>query len=149
MSDPLTFGAAHTCEQQVRFAHVDTAGIVFYPRYLELIDAAVEDWSEAAFGVDRRCLHQELGLGLPTAELGIRFERPSRLGDRLLINLRILEVAPKSVNLSVTVHCAGQRRLAAYMTLVLVKLATMRSHPWPAGWRASLEAAALNLGDAS
>ena len=29
---------------KVRFGDVDPAGIVFYPRYFEMLNAAVEDW---------------------------------------------------------------------------------------------------------
>ena len=38
-----------TKQEKVRFKHVDYAGIVFYPRFLEMLNDLVEDWFEEAF----------------------------------------------------------------------------------------------------
>ena len=35
-----------TTTRKVRFEHCDPAGIVFYPRYFEMINGTVEDWFE-------------------------------------------------------------------------------------------------------
>jgi hypothetical protein len=35
-----------TKQEKVRFQHVDYAGIVFYPRFLEMLNCLVEDWFE-------------------------------------------------------------------------------------------------------
>ena len=40
-----------TKQEKVRFQHVDYAGIVFYPRFLEMLNCLVEDWFEEA--IDR------------------------------------------------------------------------------------------------
>ena len=37
-----------TKQEKVRFQHVDYAGIVFYPRFLEMLNCLVEDWFEEA-----------------------------------------------------------------------------------------------------
>lgn len=42
---------------KVRFAHADAAGIVFYPRYFEMLNGAVEDWFEQDIGLDFKTLH--------------------------------------------------------------------------------------------
>ena len=33
-----------TVDIPVRFQHTDPAGIVFYPRYFEMINQVIEDW---------------------------------------------------------------------------------------------------------
>ena len=38
----------YTKQEKVRFQHVDYAGIVFYPRFLEMLNCLVEDWFEEA-----------------------------------------------------------------------------------------------------
>jgi hypothetical protein len=60
----------------VRFAHVDPAGIVFYPRYFEMLNGAIEDFFAEAAGADFASLHLERGIGVPTARLHTEFAAP-------------------------------------------------------------------------
>src|SRR3546814_2977606 len=69
----------------VRFAHCDPAGIAYFPRLFELVDAAVEEWTAAAVGVARAEMHGPLRLGLPTVDLHATFAAPCRLGETLEI----------------------------------------------------------------
>ena len=48
-----------TTTVQVRFADVDPAGIVFYPRYFEMLNGAVEDWFAQQLGLDFATMHLE------------------------------------------------------------------------------------------
>lgn len=38
----------------IRFAHCDPAGIVFFPRYLEMFNNLIEDWCRDELGVSDR-----------------------------------------------------------------------------------------------
>ena len=58
---------AFTTQRKVRFQHCDPAGIVFYPRYFEMINSVVEDWFEEVLQHDFNKLHVESGTGVPTA----------------------------------------------------------------------------------
>jgi acyl-CoA thioesterase FadM len=66
-------------EVLVRWAHTDPAGIVFYPRYFEMINALVEDWFAGPLGCDFETLHGEFGTGVPTVSIECEFVRPARL----------------------------------------------------------------------
>ena len=92
----------------VRFAHVDPAGIVFYPRYFEMLNGAVEDWF-ASMGFDFRHLHQTLGLGAPTVRLEVDFKAPSRLGDALDFTLSVDRASARSCTLRVRMRCGSRR----------------------------------------
>lgn len=133
----MTFRATY----KLRFAHCDPAGIAYYPRLLELVDAAIEDWTPAALGLDRRQMHLELGLGLPTVELRTRFVAPCRLGELLDFDVSVLRVGTSSVDLAVAVSCGGEARFAADLTQVLIAIDRTASLPWPAPMRARLIAA--------
>lgn len=115
----------------LRFAHCDPAGIAFYPRYFELCDATIEDWTAAVLGIDRRTLHLDMGLGLPTVSLHAEFATPSRLGDRLDFTVAVTRAGRSSVDLAVAIACAGQPRFSVRYTQVLIDLAQGRSRPWP------------------
>lgn len=119
----------------LRFGHCDPAGIAFYPRYFELCDAAIEDWNAAVLGHDRRTMHLDLKLGLPTVKLQAEFSKASRLGDQLTFAISTRRVGNSSVDLDVAVSCADEARFAARYTMVLMNLMTLQSTPWPDAWR--------------
>lgn len=123
----------------LRFAHCDPAGIAFYPRCLELCDAAVEDWTPAVLGDDRRAMHMGRGLGLPTVDLAATFSAPSKLGDLLDFSVRLTRVGRSSIDLEVTVSCSGEARFAIRLTQVLIDLASGKSRSWPPEYRQRLE----------
>jgi len=115
----------------VRFAHVDAAGIVFYPRYLEMLNGAVEDWCDRALGASFHALHIARKIGVPTVKLQAEFSSPSRLGDELTISIAPLKLGRSSCDLAVRFACKDEERLRAEVTLVCMDLTTHRSTPWP------------------
>lgn len=122
----------------VRFGHCDPAGIAYYPRYFELCDAAIEDWTESALGVSRRTLHLELRLALPTVDLHATFSAPSRMGDLLDIGIAVLRLGNSSIVLEAEITSGGTDRLLVTHTQVLTDMNTMKSQPWPPKWRERL-----------
>lgn len=120
-----------TTEHLVRFAHVDAAGIVFYPRYFELVNATVEDWFAGSIGFDFKVLHLDRRLGIPTVKLGTEFVSPSRLGDVLQFQLTVEKLGRSSVSLSIDVRCDDEVRFRVRSVLVCIDLDTGRSIPWP------------------
>ncbi len=120
-----------TTRSKVRFAHVDAAGIVFYPRYFEMLNGAVEDWFAEGVGVGFAELHLTRGLGVPTVSLDSRFAAPSRLGDELDITIEVKSVGRSSCAVAYTVACGDEVRMTAEGVLVCMILAEGRSTPWP------------------
>jgi 4-hydroxybenzoyl-CoA thioesterase len=128
-----------TVTYPLRFAHCDPAGIAFYPRCFELCDAAVEDWTPAVLSDDRRTMHLERGLGLPTVELASTFAAPSKLGDLLDFAVKLTRVGRSSIDLEIDVTCNGEPRFSVRLTQVLIELAGGTSQPWPPEYRQRLE----------
>lgn len=123
---------------KVRFNHVDAAGIVFYPRYYEMLNAAVEDWFAQALGADFRTMHGERGIGVPTVQLSSEFVAPSRLGDDLVITLTPRRVGTSSCAYDAVFACGDEVRVRATGTLVCMDLKAYRAVAWPADIRAGL-----------
>lgn len=117
--------------QSVRFAYVDAAGIVFYPRYFEMLNAAVEDYFAQAVGVNFSTMHLERGLGVPTVKLETEFVAPSRLGDELDFALSVERVGRSSADIAVTVRCDAEVRLRIRIILVCMTLKTGSAIGWP------------------
>jgi 4-hydroxybenzoyl-CoA thioesterase len=127
-----------TLQQKVRFQHCDPAGIVFYPRYFEMVTATVEEWFAQRLGVPFETLHGPLGAAVPTASLRIDFHAPSRLGDVLEFRLRPIRIGRSSVGLSIEAHCGAERRLTMESTLVFTREGASKPHSWPEDLRARI-----------
>jgi 4-hydroxybenzoyl-CoA thioesterase len=129
---------AFTLTTPVRFGDCDFAGIGYYPRLLALVDAAIEDWTEAAIGISRTELHGTHRRGLPTASLSVRFLTPCRLGEQLSCTVRVTELGTSSISLNVVAAVDGDLRFEADLAQVLIDLTSGRPVPWPEDWRARL-----------
>ncbi len=132
-------GRAFTVTRKVRFEHCDPAGIVFYPRYFEMVNATVEDWFEARLDLPFSRMHGSEAHGVPTVSISAAFTAPSRLGERLDFTLRPVRLGRSSLDLGIEAECAGERRLQVEATLVHVSLGEGCAVPWPAPVRRRIE----------
>jgi 4-hydroxybenzoyl-CoA thioesterase len=85
-----------TKTEKIRFKHVDYAGIVFYPRFLEMLNDLVEDWFEEALDRPFSKIHETNGI--PTVDLKIQFKKAARLGEVLTKKLWVIKLGGTSVN---------------------------------------------------
>lgn len=126
--------------QTVLFQHCDPAGIVFYPRYFEMLNATIEAWFYQRLGHSFARVHGPMGLSVPTAAIEVRFSAPSRLGDELKFMLRPIRIGRTSLTLGIDVNRDGENRLAMTSTLVCVAKETGRPVRWPDTLRQRIEA---------
>ncbi len=130
-------GAAVTFSfsQKVLFKHCDPAGIVFYPRYFEMMNDCVEAFFSDALDAPFEKLH--LSGGVPTAQIETRFTKPSRHGDELTLNLEITRTGATSMTYRMTAFCGEEQRFETVATLVNVG-ADGRPVRWPDALRIKL-----------
>ncbi len=89
-------GREHHFALTVYFEDTDTAGIVYYANYLKFMERARSDMLRAA-GIDQRAA-KEAGEGVyAVAEVNIRYLRPARLGDDLVVLSTVEQVRAASV----------------------------------------------------
>ena len=132
-------------QERVRFGHCDPAGIVFYPRYFEMVNALIEDWFTQGLGVDYAELLGPRRVGVPTVSLNSEFKRISRMGDLLTQTVAVKRLGRTSVTL--TIEFSGEEaegaerdlRAAFEQVLVCTDLNTHKPQPFPADLRAALE----------
>jgi 4-hydroxybenzoyl-CoA thioesterase len=125
----------------VRFKHCDAAGIVFYPRYFEMLNDFIEDWFGEALGWAFDVMHGEGRAGVPTAELECRFLAPSRLGEVLTRELRVLKLGQSSFTLAI--RFAGPHddtRMEVTQRLVCVDTGSIAPQPLPEAVREAMAA---------
>ncbi len=135
--------------QLIRFAHCDPAGIVFYPRYVEMINNLVEDWFAEALGYSFEQLHLLLKLAVPTVHLAIDFKKTSRLGEQLRLSLDVQKLGRSSCHLALQFagppSPAAQQpphdiRLQAQLVLVCMDMASQRPQALPQALRLAMQA---------
>ena len=121
--------------QKILFKHCDPAGIVFYPRYFEMINDCVEAFFDEVVGLPFHSLHA-IG-GVPTVETRTTFKAPSRHGDQIVLTLTCIKVGRSSLDLRVTGAAGSETRFVTETTLVFVDL-DGKPAPWPDKARARL-----------
>ena len=111
-----------TKTEKIRFKHVDYAGIVFYPRFLEMLNDLVEDWFEEALDRPFSNIHDSNN-GIPTVDLKVQFKKAARIGEVLTKSLWVINLGGASVTCGFNFSDeAGITCLEGEVTLVNVAL---------------------------
>jgi len=124
-----------TVSQKVLFRHCDPAGIVFYPRYFEMMNDCVEAFFDR-IGHPFEGIHQDGAI--PTARIDARFRVPSRHGDVLEIDLECARIGTSSLAIGFCGRAGDQIRFEADAVVVHVG-ADGRPLPWPDDMRQALK----------
>lgn len=128
--------------QTVRFQHCDPAGIVFYPRYYEMLNLTVERFFERQIGFSFNRLHTELSVTVPTVRIETDFLEASYLEDQLQFQMMLDRVGRSSLGFQIVCKCRGETRLRAIITLVCIDFNAKKAVAWPDVLRDRLEAIA-------
>jgi 4-hydroxybenzoyl-CoA thioesterase len=124
--------SAYQAQIPVRFADCDAAGIVFYPRYLEMFNGVVENWFRDELNFSFTEIVTNRGWGLPTVHIEVDFVAPSRFDETLPATLTVRSLGTTSVNLEILLRGQdGRDRVRGKVVLVLIDRAVQRAIPWP------------------
>lgn len=103
----------------VRFADVDHAGIVYYPRFFHLFHLAFEELWRARIGprayselIDRD------RVGFPAVRAECEFKLPLKFGDTAEIEVSVARLGTKSITFRYRVHRSEPRALCAEGTVI-------------------------------
>lgn len=124
----------------VRFSHCDPAGIVYFPRYFDIINGVVEDWFSGALGLVHHEIIRDRRIGLGSAHVEADFVKPGFLGDALVFTMLIDRIGNSSLSLSIHAHRGEEPVLRAQLVIVTTSLDLHRPIPIPDDLRAALEA---------
>lgn len=125
-------GQKFRSEIRVRFGHCDPAGIVFYPRYFEMINDVVDDWTRTALQFSFNDMIISRGYGLPTVHIEVDFVAPSVFGDVLSAELSVRKLGTSSISIDVVLRGPdGMDRVRANVVLVLTNKQENQAIPVP------------------
>jgi 4-hydroxybenzoyl-CoA thioesterase len=125
-------------EYLIRFSHCDPGGIVHFPRYFDMINAAVEDWFARALALPFDTMHMDRRFGFPIVHTQCEFLKPCRIGERLVLELSVARIGRASLDLAFCGRIAGEERLRARNVRSMMSLETYRALPIPDELRAAM-----------
>ncbi len=110
-------GTRHLFAIRVYFEDTDVSGVVYHANYLRWFERARSDMLRLA-GIDQRAAH-DAGLGAyAVTDLALRYLRPARLDDAVLIVSRVTQVSAATCRLEQAAWrddamlCEAQARVA-------------------------------------
>jgi YbgC/YbaW family acyl-CoA thioester hydrolase len=84
-----------TKQQKVYFGHIDKAGIVYHPHFIDYFHQAYEDFmEELGFGTSG---WREFNLKIPVVNVDVDFVKPMEAGERLTIEVSVTHLGRSSM----------------------------------------------------
>ena len=125
-------GTEHRFALTVYFEDTDTAGVVYYANYLKFMERARSDMLRAV-GVDQRSVLDAGAGAYYVAHADIRYAKPARLGDDLVVLSAVEEVRAVSVRIHQRVMRNGELLADARVTAAFLD-ANGRPPRQPKNW---------------
>ena len=91
-------GSEHRFALTVYFEDTDAAGVVYYANYLKFMERARSDMLRAV-GIDQNAVLRSGGGAYYVADVSIRYVKPARLGEDLIVVSNIEEIRAASVRI--------------------------------------------------
>ena len=130
--------AEFVVEVKVRFADVDHARVVYYPRFFHYFHIAFEEMFEQVFGMSYPQVIDGEHVGFPSVRTEAEYRSPVRFGDVLRIRITCVRLGSRSVTLRYRAERVKDGVLCteAKVTTACVDMRTFTSQAIPEKYRA-------------
>lgn len=125
--------------RKVRFSHCDPAGLLQVPQFLDMVNAAVEDWFSEHLGMPFDAFHLRHGYGNPVVATRCEIRQPCRFGEELELELAPVALGRSSIRMRLVARVGGEERLRAHHATAMTSLRTQRTVALPADLRERAE----------
>jgi 4-hydroxybenzoyl-CoA thioesterase len=105
---------SHAIAVKVRWGDVDSAGIVFYPRFYEWYDLACEGLFDSLGLPWPETFRRYDIVGVPIVESGAQFVSPVRYGDVMRIRATVAWVKDKTFRMEYEISVDGRARASGF-----------------------------------
>ena len=125
--------------QQVRYRDVDLQQIVYFAKYLEYVDIALDDyWRSLGWATSQTALAG----GFETAMVHVELDylSPARYDDCIDVGIRVTRLGTSSVDVSYVIRRADEPLVRGKLVLVNFDRETGRSRPLPERLRQAVSA---------
>mgnify|MGYP001179118414 FL=1 len=84
---------------RIYWEDTDAGGIVFYANYLKFFERARTEWLRS-LGIHQQALREATGGIFVVSEANLKYHRPARLDDELVVTARLLEAGRASITIA-------------------------------------------------
>lgn len=127
--------SAYNTVIQVRFGHVDPAGIAYYPRIYDYVHDVFEEVWEEHVGHRYYTLLLEEKVGFPLVHSEVDFKKPLHFGDRPVVSVTCFRLGRASLGLRYRFILGDEVHVEARMTTVCTRIDSMESFEIPENFR--------------
>lgn len=131
--------SAYNTVIQVRFGHVDPAGIAYFPRIFDYIHDVFEAVWEEHVGTRYYHLLLEQKIGFPLVHSNVDFKKPLQFGDRMVVSVTCFKLGHSSLGLRYRFILADVLHVEARMVTACIRSDTMKSIAIPEQFRRRFE----------
>ena len=131
----------YAAEFTIRFGDVDHARVVYYPRFFHYFHQTFEDWFGEALGISYQEVIVRKNIGFPNVRVETQFKSPLRFGERIRVELELINIGKKSITnrYTLTRLADGVLSATADITTVAVDNDTFKAIVIPDDLRERLE----------
>jgi acyl-CoA thioester hydrolase len=130
-------GPEHRFPVRVYFEDTDLSGVVYHANYLRYMERARSDMLRLA-GIDQRGFHDAGEGAYAVSALALRYRRPAKLDDALVVLSHLTQVRAASVDIQQRVMRGDEILTEADITVALVA-PSGRPRRQPAAWIETFE----------
>jgi acyl-CoA thioester hydrolase len=84
---------------RIYWEDTDAGGIVFYANYLKFFERARTEWLRS-LGINQQALREATGGIFVVSEANLKYHRPARLDDELVVTARLQEAGRASITIA-------------------------------------------------
>jgi len=125
--------APFTIPVRVYWEDTDAGGVVYHASYLRFLERARTDWLRS-LGIDQSALLQDERRQFAVVEANIRYHRPARYDDMLLVSVRVEELRGASIVMQQEVRrdaAGSELLLSATIRAACLDSDSLRPRPLP------------------
>jgi acyl-CoA thioester hydrolase len=109
-------GGEHRLALRVYYEDTDAAGIVYYANYLRFLERGRTELLRL-LGEEHAALREARGVNWTVRRCTLEYLKPARLDDAIEVATRVTELRGASLEMTQSVHRAGEALLTASLTL--------------------------------
>jgi acyl-CoA thioester hydrolase len=119
-----------TIPVRVYWEDTDAGGVVYYANYLKFLERARTEWLRS-LGVDQAALQRNERLQFVVVEANVRYHRPARFDDELVVSVTLAALRGASVEMGQEIRRGGELLVSATVRAACIDADTLRPRPLP------------------
>jgi acyl-CoA thioester hydrolase len=119
-----------TIPVRVYWEDTDAGGVVYYANYLKFLERARTEWLRS-LGVDQAALQRNERLQFVVVEANVRYHRPARFDDELVVSVALAALRGASVEMGQEIRRGGELLVSATVRAACIDADTLRPRPLP------------------